>query len=63
MTESRIWRNVAGARLILKCIGYDGFVRIRGITIYVYIYIYIYNSRRKWRMEAKVEREAKETSK
>ena len=39
MTESRIWRNVAGARLILKCIGYDGFVQIRGITIYVYIYI------------------------
>lgn len=57
MTERRIWRNVAGARLILKCIGYDGFVRIRGITIY------IYNSGRKWRMEAKVEREAKETSK
>lgn len=58
MTESRIWRNVAGARLILKCIGYDGFVRIT-----IYVYIYIYNSRRKWRMEAKVEREAKETSK
>lgn len=48
MTESRIWRNVAGARLILKCIGYDGFVRIRGITIYVYIYIYI-------QLEKKVE--------
>lgn len=48
MTESRIWRNVAGARLILKCIGYDGFVRIRGITIYVHIYIYI-------QLEKKVE--------